>query len=167
MGRFSFHPSIHPSAPPLGHPASPEAQPARLEAQPDRSGAKSARPQASDMGQSPVEWGIFPTSVCPYIHPPLRAIQLVLRPSQPGLRPSQTAKPQARWPRGGDGRMDRRTKEHSENLPILQDFVPYRGRCPKKRSDTQKQERHLTRKTGSTPSNKKGMALSNKNIKDT
>ena len=32
----------------------------------------------------------------------------------------------AGWPRGGNGRTDGRT----ENLPILQDFVPYRGRCP-------------------------------------
>ena len=33
--------------------------------------------------------------------------------------------------RGGtDGRMDGRTNEQTENLPILQDFVPYRGRCP-------------------------------------
>ena len=48
-------------------------------------------------GQSPVEWGDFP-SICPpvpsfmslFIHltTPFRAIQLGLRPSQPGLRPS-------------------------------------------------------------------------------
>ena len=29
-----------------------------------------------------------------------------------------------------DGRMDGRTDVRRENLPILQDFVPYRGRCP-------------------------------------
>ena len=26
--------------------------------------------------------------------------------------------------------MDERKDERTENLPILQDFVPYRGRCP-------------------------------------
>ena len=31
-----------------------------------------------------------------------------------------------------DERTDRRTDGRTENLPILQDFVPYRGRCPKK-----------------------------------
>ena len=41
----------------------------------------------------------------------------------------------AGWPRGGtnkrtDERTDKRTDERTENLPILQDFVPYRGRCP-------------------------------------
>ena len=34
---------------------------------------------------------------------------------------------------GGDVRMNRRMYERTENLPILQDFVPYRGRCPKRR----------------------------------
>ena len=40
---------------------------------------------------------------------------------------------------GGDGRTDERT----EFLPILQDFVPYRGRCPKrkKEKDESKKER--------------------------
>ncbi len=28
--------------------------------------------------------------------------------------------------------MNERTNGWMENLPILQDFVPYRGRCPKK-----------------------------------
>ena len=29
------------------------------------------------------------------------------------------------------GRADERMNERMENLPILQDFVPYRDRCPK------------------------------------
>ena len=29
-----------------------------------------------------------------------------------------------------EGRTDGRTDGRMENLPILQDFVPYRGRCP-------------------------------------
>merc|ERR1712121_155661 len=32
---------------------------------------------------------------------------------------------------GTDGWTDERTNGRTENLPILQDFVPYRGRCPK------------------------------------
>ena len=43
-----------------------------------------------DRGQSPVEWGDFP-SVCPSVRPsvrsPLWAIQPGLRPSQPSLKP--------------------------------------------------------------------------------
>ena len=38
--------------------------------------------------------------------------------------------PQA-WLDGPEGGMDGQTKECMENLPILQDFVPYRGCCPK------------------------------------
>ena len=39
----------------------------------------------------------------------------------------------AKWPRGGgtDGHRDVWTDVRTENLPILQDFVPYGGRCPK------------------------------------
>ena len=33
-------------------------------------------------------------------------------------------------PEVGDGRTYGRTDGRMENLPILQDFVPYRGRCP-------------------------------------
>ena len=35
-----------------------------------------------------------------------------------------------------DERMDERTNEQTENLPILQDFLPYWGRCPKTRWTT-------------------------------
>ena len=50
-------------------------------------------------GQSPVEWGDF-TYVCTYkclsVHSPLWAIQLGLRPSQPGLKPEAwLSEPQA------------------------------------------------------------------------
>ena len=45
---------------------------------------------------------------------------LGLRPGWLGLKPGWMAQ------RGGG-----RTNERMENLPILQDFVPYRGRCPK------------------------------------
>ena len=31
-----------------------------------------------------------------------------------------------------DKRTNGQTDKWTENLPILQDFVPYRGRCPKK-----------------------------------
>ena len=108
-----------------------------------------------DRGQSPVEWGDFPfvrPSICPSVRSPHWAIQLGLRPIQLGLRSSQLslrlgclagwasdlagwasgltgwasglggcASGQAGWPRGGNGQADGQT----ENLPILQDFVPF------------------------------------------
>ena len=49
---------------------------------------------------------------------------LGLRPGWLGLRPS--------WMFQRGEQMDKQTNEWMENLPILQDFVPYRGRCPKK-----------------------------------
>ena len=71
--------------------------------------------------------------------------------SQPDLRPSQRASQASGWagpqiwlagpqtwldgPEGGtDGWMNKRT----ENLPILQDFVPYQGRCPKSEKEGNK-----------------------------
>ena len=45
-------------------------------------------------------------------------------PSQPSL--AGWASGLAGWPRGGNVRTYGRT----ENLPILQDFAPYRGCCP-------------------------------------
>ena len=85
-----------------------------------------------DRGRSPVEWGYFP-----YVrsHPPLGPPAARSEPqtaSQPDLSlQAWLAEPQA-WldgPEGGDKETDVRT----ENIPILQDFVPYWGRCPKKR----------------------------------
>ena len=85
------------------------------------------------MGQSPLEWGDFPfvhLSVCPSVHSPLWVILLSLRPSQPGLEPGWLVAPQALL----DGPEDVRIYVHmygrTENLPILQDFVLYWGRCP-------------------------------------
>ena len=49
-----------------------------------------------------------------------------LRPGWLGLRPGWLAQ------RGG-------TDERTENLPILQDFVPYRGRCPKREKEIEKE----------------------------
>ena len=57
----------------------------------------------------------------------LRPGWLGLRPGWLGLRPGWMAQ------RGGtDGRTYVRTdvRTYVQNLPILQDFVPYRGRCP-------------------------------------
>ena len=101
-----------------------------------------------DRGRSPVEWGDFPsvrTSVRTSIHP-FPPLNHPARPeaqpaSQPSLRlqgwlagpQAWLAGPQA-WldgPEGGtDGWMDKCTDEQTENLPILEDFVPYRCRCP-------------------------------------
>ena len=59
-----------------------------------------------DRGQSPVEWEDFPF-VRSSIHLSVRLFSSL-------------------------GWMDGRTDGRMENLPILQDFVPYRGRCPKR-----------------------------------
>ena len=61
---------------------------------------------------------------------------LGLRPGWLGLRAGMMAQ------RGGtDGRTDERTNERTENLPILQDFVPYRGRCPASPHENQGESR--------------------------
>ena len=57
-------------------------------------------------GQSPVEWGKF-----------------FVRQFWLGLRPG--------WMAQRGGCTYKRTDGRTENLPILQDFVAYRGRCPK------------------------------------
>ena len=52
--------------------------------------------------------------------------------SQLGEPLSQLRGPQSRVgsPRGGGRGTDGRMNERTDNLPILQDFVPYRGHCP-------------------------------------
>ena len=99
------------------------------------------------MGIFSVCWSVGP-SVCLSVHPSVHL------PIQPCLKPEAwLAGPQiwlagwasdlaswasglaawasglAGWPRG-EG-MYVHTDGHRENLPILQDFVPYRGCCPK------------------------------------
>ena len=61
---------------------------------------------------------VCPVRPFPYAHG-LRHGWLSLRPGWLGLKPGWMAQ------RGGC------KDEWMENLPILQDFVPYRGRCPK------------------------------------
>ena len=80
-------------------------------------------------GPSSQAWGLRPSQLC------LTPSQPCLTPSQPasqasgfrhgwlGLRPGWMAQ-RVEWTGG-------QTKEQTENLTILQDFVPYRGRCPK------------------------------------
>ena len=56
---------------------------------------------------------------------------LRLRPGLLGLRPGWVAqRGDGRTDGHMDGRMDGLTDVSRENLPILQDLVPYRGRCP-------------------------------------
>ena len=57
----------------------------------------------------------------------LRPAWLALRPDWLVLRPACLALGPSRG-----GRTNGRTDERTENLPILQDFVPYRDRCPKR-----------------------------------
>ena len=110
MGRFSVRPYVHTSVrtyvPPsrAQEPAMPQSQPARPQSQP-------ARPQEA-----------------------LRPAWLALRPDWLDLRPAWLAlRP---W-RGGtdgrtDGRTDVRTDGRMENIPILQDSIPYRAQLQSK-----------------------------------
>ena len=101
-------------------------------------------------GQCPVEWGYFP-----YIHtsvhtsPPLghpasseahparpeaQPARLEAQPARPGAKPGFRLQPwlagfQA-WLDGSEGVTDGQAGGCRENLPILQDFAPYRGCCP-------------------------------------
>ena len=94
---------IRPSVPPpLGHPARPEAQPARPEAQ-------SAMPEAQ-----PGRYETQPASQASSF----RHGWMGLGPGWLCLRPGWMAQ------RG------ERTDRQTENLPILQEFVPYRDRWP-------------------------------------
>ena len=60
-----------------------------------------------DRERTPVEWRDFPS------------VRTYIRPSPPLGLPARS-----------EAQLDGRTNEYTENLPILQDFVPYRGRCP-------------------------------------
>ena len=78
-----------------------------------------------DRGRSPVERGDF------------LSVHLSVRPRPPplGLKPEAWlagwASGLAGGPRGGKGWTDERTIEQTDGKsPLLQDFVPYRGRCP-------------------------------------
>ena len=95
-------------------------------------------PRASQAGLRPSQAGLRASQAG------LRARQAGLRASQPGLKGSEACLAGSEawldgskaclagsWAlEGGNGRTDERT----ENLPILQDFVPYRGRYPKRTS---------------------------------
>ena len=124
MGRFTHFMYVHTSvclSPPLGHPARPDAQPVRPEAQ-------RARPEAQP-GKGTADH-LMPLGYLFWLAGwlGLRSGWLGLRPGWLGLRPGWMAQ------RGGqtDERTDEQTNGQMENLPILQDFVPYRGRCPKR-----------------------------------
>ena len=78
-------------------------------------------------GRSPVEWGEFPfvRSFRPgWLG--LRPGWLGLKPGWLGLSPGWMAQREERM----DVWTDERTNRRTENLPILQDFVPYQGHCP-------------------------------------
>ena len=108
---------------------------------------------ASQPGLRPSQPGLRPSQLG------LRPSQLGLRPSQPDLRPSQPClKPEARlagWLGLRPGRLglrpdwmaqrgewtDKLTNGRTENLPILQNFVPYQGRCPASPHENQGESR--------------------------
>ena len=71
--------------------------------------------------QSPVEWGEIP-SVCLYVCPLWQALKPSGRPSDPLDR--------GRVDQWNNGWADGWAYGRMEFLPILQHFVPCRGRCP-------------------------------------
>ena len=83
---------------------------------------------------------------CIYVPTPLTgpmSSQIGFRPSRIGFRPGQPGLASQPVPVGQasdqpDGQTERRTDKRTDgwmdNLPIIQDFVPYRGRCPKSRA---------------------------------
>ena len=106
--RMSVRPPLWVSQPGLG-PSQPDLRPS----QPD------LRPSKPDL--RPNQPGLRPSQ------PGLRASQTGLRHCQPGIR-LQAWLDGPEW--GIDGETDRQAYIRRENLPILQDFVPYWGRCP-------------------------------------
>ena len=68
-----------------------------------------------------IQSGLRPSQLC-LKHEAWLAGWLGLRSGWLGLRPG--------WMAQRGGQTDGRTNERTENLPILQDLVPYRGRCP-------------------------------------
>ena len=81
------------------------------------------------------EWGVFRSfvrlSICPSTRPPSGpsgwlAVWLAVWASDL----AGWASGLAGWPRGGEGRIDKWT----ENIPMLQDFVPYWSHCPKNKA---------------------------------
>ena len=108
-------------------------------------------------GRSPVEWGDFP-SIClsvrlfvrPSVLPPPslagRPSDQAGRPSDQAGRPSDLAgswiglRPGWESLKASQEERNGCTDGRTENLPILQDFVPNRGRCPASTKETQIQQ---------------------------
>ena len=82
-------------------------------------------------GRSPVEWGDFP-SVRPSVRPSFRPSEGQTEGSEGQLEGAEGGTNE-RTNGQTNGRTNGLTDGRTENFPILQDFVPYRGRCPKSR----------------------------------
>ena len=134
--RPSVRPSVRPYVPPLAGPQTllagpqtPPAGPQTLLAGPQ---TPPASPQTPPAGPQTPPAGPQTPPAGPQTPQPgpqgLRASQQGLRASWRGLGASQQG---LRASQRGDVRTDRRTDGRTEFLPILQDFVPCRGRCPK------------------------------------
>ena len=82
----------------------------------------------SDRGQSPVEW--VHISVRPSVHPPSTVWPSIIPSVRLSIRPLCWLDLRPGWMAQRGGHTYVQTNEQTENLPILQDFVPYRSRCP-------------------------------------
>ena len=101
MGRFAVCLSDPPSR--AQEPARQALDPARQASEPVRQASEPTKQTSEPAGQA----------------------------SEPASQASEPATQVSEALEGGNGRMDGRMDERrTENLPILQDFVPYRGRCP-------------------------------------
>ena len=116
MRRFSVRPSIRSFV----QPPSRAQEPARQALDPARQASEPAS-QASE----PASQASEPASQASEA---LRPAWLALRPDWLGLRPAWLALGPSRG--GKDAQTDGWTDGRTENLPILLDFVPYRGLCP-------------------------------------
>ena len=117
--RISVHPYVH-----MFPLEGPRASQAGL--RPSQSGLLAS--QASEPASQASEPANQASEPASQASEALRPAWLALRPDWLGLRPAWLALGPSRG--GTDGRTDVRTYVRTENLPILQDFVPYWDRCP-------------------------------------
>ena len=117
MGRFSIYPFVHPP------PPSRALEPARQVSEPARQASEPAS-QASEPASQASEPASQASEPASQASEALRPASLALRPAWLGLRPAWLALGRSR--RGMDGQTD----GWMENLPILQDFAPYRSCYP-------------------------------------
>ena len=95
-------------------------------------GTKSCR-----MGRNSVRPSVHP-SICPHVHPSFSWSTCFLSKGSDGQLEGSGGQPAGSEGQPEGGRAEKRTDKQTEFLPILQDFVPSRGRCPKTNNQSPK-----------------------------